>query len=133
MTPLGVGLCLLALILVWLWRGMRDGLGFFGNCTFMELIAAVAWFAYQETRPEALAEEARETAKRAEECRQEQVPRFYADAPDGCKVYMFKPDNRWLYFTRCPSSKTVTENEWRESCGKNCSKTVTSPIETTTN
>lgn len=64
-----------------------------------------------------------------EERRQERTPRFYADAPDGCKVYTFKPGDRWLYFTRCPNSKTSTETTWVEQCGKNCSKTVSSTIE----
>ena len=40
-------------------------------------------------------------------------PRLYSESPDGCKVYAFKAD-RWLYFSRCPDSKTATTTTWKK-------------------
>lgn len=39
-------------------------------------------------------------------------PRVINETPDGCKVYAFRPQDRWLYFTRCPNSQTTTNNAW---------------------
>ncbi len=36
---------------------------------------------------------------------------------DGCTVYRFRDFTNPRYFTNCKGS-----TEWRESCGKNCSK-----------
>lgn len=41
---------------------------------------------------------------------------------DGCSVYRFSDAGSYRYFTNC--SGTV---EWRESCGKNCSRDVQVP------
>lgn len=34
---------------------------------------------------------------------------------DGCKVYAFKSEGIWHYFTRCPASRTTTESS-RQEC-----------------
>jgi hypothetical protein len=58
------------------------------------------------------------------------IPRVYAQV-DGCTVYVWNSDSRNHYFTRCDNTnKVVTENSWKESCGKACSKTITEKVET---
>jgi hypothetical protein len=57
-----------------------------------------------------------------------QKPRLVSEA-DGCKVYTFKGGDRWQYFTRCGAT-TTTDNSYKESCGKNCSRVV--PVAITT-
>ncbi|MBU9378737.1 hypothetical protein [Burkholderia gladioli] len=34
---------------------------------------------------------------------------------DGCKVYAFRADSNWHYFTRCPDGTVTTERNWTES------------------
>ncbi|WP_186077523.1 hypothetical protein [Burkholderia gladioli] len=34
---------------------------------------------------------------------------------DGCKVYTFRADSNWHYFTRCPDGTVTTERNWTES------------------
>ncbi|WP_186035346.1 hypothetical protein [Burkholderia gladioli] len=34
---------------------------------------------------------------------------------DGCKVYAFRADGNWHYFTRCPDGTVTTERNWTES------------------
>jgi len=46
---------------------------------------------------------------------------------DGCQVYRFY-DGRRVHFVRCGAH---TRTEWRESCGKNCSRLVA--VETDSN
>lgn len=44
-------------------------------------------------------------------------------AHDGCRVYRFEDVGRYRYFANCPSQDTIT-GEWSETCGKNCTHTV---------
>lgn len=117
---------------IWLQANRYDEPGFIGNLLLGLGTIGFGLVAYHDTGEEAVKRGEIQEAKRIEERRQERTPRFYADAPDGCKVYTFKPGDRWLYFTRCPNAKTSTETSWTEQCGKNCSKVVSSTIETTT-
>ena len=48
---------------------------------------------------------------------------------DGCKVYAFKSQDRWHYFTRCPDSKVSTDTTHVERSGKT-TRQVTTTIET---
>lgn len=47
---------------------------------------------------------------------------------DGCKVYAFKSEGRYHYFTRCPDSATTTESSYTVTCGKNCTRVETETI-----
>ncbi|MDW3683928.1 hypothetical protein RA280_19700 [Cupriavidus sp. CV2] len=58
-------------------------------------------------------ERAAEVAQR----RADAKPRLVSDGADGCKVYAFKPGERWLYFTSCPQRLTSTTNEWTVTTG----------------
>lgn len=53
-------------------------------------------------------------------------PRPFSQSADGCTVYTFRTD-RWRYFTRC-TNQTTTDNDYKESCGKNCTKVVNDDI-----
>ena len=60
-------------------------------------------------------------AKDAEDARQKQVQRVEEATPrrisekDGCTVYTFKPQERWLYFTKCANAEATTHNAWTET------------------
>jgi uncharacterized protein (DUF2252 family) len=41
-------------------------------------------------------------------------PRPVSRSDDGCVVYAFKPQDRWLYFTRCEGKQTTTTNVHQE-------------------
>jgi len=56
----------------------------------------------------------------------DEVPRVMADV-DGCKVYQFKSNGSWHYFTRCEAT-TVTTRNYTESCGKGCTRSRTEDI-----
>lgn len=56
------------------------------------------------------------------------VPRVMADV-DGCKVYQFRANSSWHYFTRCEAT-TVTTRNYTESCGKACTRNRTEDIST---
>ena len=56
------------------------------------------------------------------------VPRIIADV-DSCKVYQFKSNGSWHYFTRCEAT-TVTTRNYTESCGKACTRNRTEEIST---
>ena len=56
------------------------------------------------------------------------VPKIMADV-DGCKVYQFKANSSWHYFTRCEAT-TVTTRNYTESCGKGCSRARTETLTT---
>lgn len=43
---------------------------------------------------------------------------------DGCTVYRFGDNGASRYFARCENTASV---EWRESCGKNCTRSVEVP------
>lgn len=45
------------------------------------------------------------------------VPRKLSSV-DGCTVYTFKPQDRWLYFTKCENVETTTTNEYIVKSGK---------------
>lgn len=44
-------------------------------------------------------------------------PRPVSRSDDGCTVYAFKPQDRWLYFTRCDGKQTATTNVHQECTG----------------
>ena len=56
------------------------------------------------------------------------VPRIIADV-DSCKVYQFRGNGSWHYFTRCEAT-TVTTRNYTESCGKACTRSRTEDIST---
>jgi hypothetical protein len=58
----------------------------------------------------------------------ERTPHVIREA-DGCKVYAFKGDGVYHYFTRCGSTVT-TDHQYTESCGKKCTTTKTESITT---
>ena len=41
---------------------------------------------------------------------QDKLPRKISEA-NGCEVWAFKPEDHWLYFTRC-DARTETTNSW---------------------
>lgn len=45
---------------------------------------------------------------------------------DGCTVYRFDDGGRSRYFAKCDGA-TTSSMEWRESCGKNCTRPVDVP------
>jgi hypothetical protein len=49
---------------------------------------------------------------------------------DGCKLYAFERQGRDHYITRCPSSKTTTDKNYTENCGKSCTRNLVETIET---
>lgn len=56
-------------------------------------------------------------------------PRPVSRSDDGCVVYAFKPQDRWLYFTRCDGRQTTTTNVHQECTGsgkhRHCKDVVT--------
>lgn len=64
----------------------------------------------------------------AAERKREATPRLYSEK-DGCKVYTFKGNDRWQFFTTCGTS-TTTETTYQVTCGKNC-KRVESDVHVT--
>lgn len=70
--------------------------------------------------------------KEAERKAAESRPHVIREA-DGCKVYAFKLDARWHYFTRCPNASTTTDSPYTVCTGsgktRSC-KTKTESIET---
>jgi hypothetical protein len=56
----------------------------------------------------------------------EATPRKVSEA-DGCTVYAFKPQDRWLYFTKCVNAETTTQNQHTVRSGKS-SRTETTEI-----
>lgn len=45
---------------------------------------------------------------------------------DGCAVYRFSDNGRSIYYTNCQGAAS-SDTSWDESCGKNCTRTVTVP------
>jgi hypothetical protein len=73
-----------------------------------------------------------ERRKDAERRAAESRPHVIREA-DGCKVYAFKLDARWHYFTRCPNASTTTDSPYTvctgSANGRSCT-TKTESIET---
>ncbi|MCA0188092.1 MAG: hypothetical protein LCH90_19275 [Proteobacteria bacterium] len=132
MTAEGVFLALLTGGVAFVWWGLNhDGeIGAIGNLVLGLITITCGALAYNNLGEEAVAHKQAIKQAQAEARRKDRIPRFYSDAPDGCKIFTFKPENRWLYFTRCPGAKTSTETTWTESCGKNCTRTASQTIET---
>lgn len=82
-------------------------------CVVAALGALVSFIVMIERSDWAKAERAAEAAQR----RADAKPRLVSDGADGCKVYAFKPGDRWLYFTSCPQRLTSTTNEWAVTTG----------------
>lgn len=56
---------------------------------------------------------------------QTENPSFQVDTlfvKDGCTVYRFKDNFRFVYFTRCVRGESKTK--WDEPCGKACTRPV---------
>jgi len=53
-----------------------------------------------------------------------QVDRLFTH--DGCTVYRFVDAGYSRYFARCAGAAS-SETTWRESCGKNCTRSVNVP------
>jgi len=53
-----------------------------------------------------------------------QVDRLFTH--DGCTVYRFVDEGYSRYFTRCTGAASAGA-AWRESCGKNCTRSVEVP------
>lgn len=110
-----VAILILALLLVWVVvTHYFDGEGMVWASLFVVLIW-VMWF----TR-DSPAEAAVKDARKATERLARETPHVVREA-DGCKVYAFERHGRDHYFTRCPAT-TDTETNWKESCGKNCTR-----------
>lgn len=52
-------------------------------------------------------------AQQAEQVQRDKLPRKVNDS-EGCEVWAFKPNDRWLYFTKCGNARTETKNTWEE-------------------
>ena len=85
---------------------------------------AATKFTEAEREKQQAAKQAAEEAKHAEEI----TPRKLSSA-DGCTVYTFKPQDRWLYFTKCDNAQTTTQNEYTVRHGKS-SNTETLEVKT---
>lgn len=75
-------------------------------------------------------------ASTAERDRQQQAqrvadakPRPVSSSADGCTVYAFKPQDRWLYFTRCSGAQTTTTNV-HQDCHRQGKSTVCTDVHT---
>ncbi|WP_334029024.1 hypothetical protein [Burkholderia orbicola] len=55
-----------------------------------------------------------ELARDRAQARADATPHVIREA-DGCKVYAFKADDKWHYFTRCSDGTVTTERNWTES------------------
>jgi hypothetical protein len=56
-------------------------------------------------------------------------PRPVSRSDDGCVVYAFKPQDRWLYFTRCSGAQTTTTNV-HQDCHRQGKSTVCTDVHT---
>lgn len=56
-------------------------------------------------------------------------PRPVSSSADGCTVYAFKPQDRWLYFTRCSGAQTTTTNV-HQDCHRQGKSTVCTDVHT---
>ena len=104
-----------AFCIVWLWielHGLGDDLmPGIAVCVF-------ACFTYGAwDTPESLAVQAARDKAKQEQHDVEVTPRRVSSA-DGCTVYAFKPQERWLYFTKCDNAETTTQNQWTVHSGK---------------
>ena len=64
----------------------------------------------------AVAEAKAERVAHMEQEAKDAVPRVIREI-DGCKVYAFKSQEKWHYFTRCPAT-TTTDRNYSERNGK---------------
>ncbi|RQZ76439.1 hypothetical protein DF052_00350 [Burkholderia glumae] len=74
-----------------------------GGCTYWGVFSDGAKRAMERDR-------ARDRAQAAADA----TPHVIREA-DGCKVYAFRADSNWHYFTRCPDGTVTTERNWTES------------------
>lgn len=124
MNGLGILFLVLALACV---AAIRDDWGDVNPFTFIGVVLFLflAWFV--RDTPESLARDA-ERAKAEEAQRIAEITPRRLSEKDGCTVYTFKPQDRWLYFTRC-GNETTTQNEWTVRSGKT-TRTETMEIKT---
>lgn len=121
-----------ALVFLWLtWACIREGEDD-GRWTLACFAVTVffAYFSYQGTTPAHLAEVEADRRAAAERERKERTPHVVREA-DGCKVYAWKGGDRYHYFTRCPDSRTFTQQNWQECTGTGKHRTCKEMSETT--
>ena len=87
----------------------------FSTVGFLVFFVVMAIWSWES--PEDKAAKVQQEELKRQEHEQERAPVKYSEA-DGCTVYKFKPEDRWLYFTRCADSHTSTENSYEVRSGK---------------
>lgn len=99
---------------------------------FVLLICCIALFMFGVHACEQT-DSAKETRRKVAERRAADSRPHVIREADGCKVYAFKLDDRWHYYTRCPNASTTTDSPYTvcTGSGKTTScKTKTESIET---
>ena len=93
---------------------------------FVAFAACMSWAVMSswQSPEERIQEALKEQAARAAEV----TPRKISSA-DGCTVYTFRPQDRWLYFTKCENAETTTQNTYSVQSGKT-TRTETMEIKT---
>jgi outer membrane lipoprotein SlyB len=86
----------------------------------MSGVTVSVWQSPEEKLMQAKADQAQHTA--------EVTPRKVS-VVDGCTVYTFKPQDRWLYFTKCANAETTTQNAYTTQSQKT-TRTETMEIKT---
>jgi hypothetical protein len=101
------------------------------DANVMAFVLAIVFglLCWRETWDDVKAENAARDAQKAAEQLARETPRVIREA-DGCKVYQFEAAGHQRFFTRCPDSKVETHWQRTESCGKNCSRTISESIDT---
>lgn len=92
---------------------MDDIWGTVGRFTLLGLVVGIPTCTYRSCFSDAALDErqAKKVAYEAQEAA-DAVPRVIREI-DGCKVYAFKSQEKWHYFTRCPAS-TTTDRTYEE-------------------
>lgn len=76
----------------------------------------IAWWGFHDADPQTAKERAEKEKARQEYEAREMQPRVIREV-DGCKVYTFKSDGRYHYFTRCPGDHVVTDTSYEKCTG----------------
>lgn len=122
---MSITVCILIGVMVWFilaWF-MRDELYPTGFFVGLFISCSLSWLFLGEQLEST---KQREIENRAQKIK-ESTPHIIREA-DGCKVYRFKSDERWHYYTRC-ADKTTTESSYTVRSGKT-TRTETESITT---